>query len=136
MSNKTGVLFDPTKNMTVRIDTNLSSKEYYFVNFDATDDNVVNLATDQTLPCFILLQGADGSSTEKVGVIALPGAVTKLKLAEAVTAGKFLVPTASGTAEIANAAGERYGAIALENGALGDIIRVVAQLGEVEASDA
>ena len=121
---------------TVRIDTDLSGKEYYFVNFDTTDDNVVNLATDQTLPCYVLLEGADGSSTETVGTIALPGTVTKLKLAEAVTAGKFLVPTAAGQAEVADAAGERYGAAALENGAAGDIIKVVCVLGEVEASDA
>lgn len=131
-----GVLMTNVNTKTVRIDTDLSDKEYYFVNFDTTDDNVVNLASDQSLPAYILLEGADGSSSEKVGTIALPGSVVKVKLGEAVTAGKYLVPTATGTAEIADAAGERYGAIAMENGASGDIIQVVAALGEVEASDA
>lgn len=135
MPNQTGQLIDP-KTMTVRIDTNLASKEYYFVNFDTTDDMVVNIAADQSLPPFILMEGADGSTTEKVGAVALPGCVAKVLLAEAVTAGKFLVPTATGTAEVADAAGERYGAVALENGAAGDIIRVVTVLGEVEATDA
>jgi hypothetical protein len=135
MANPTGILTDP-KSMTVRIDTDLASKEYHFVNFDVTDDNVVNLAVDQSLPPYILLEGYDGSAGERVGSVALPGSITKLKLGEAVTSGKFLVPTASGTGEIADSAGERYGAIALENGASGDIIRVVVAIGEVEASDA
>lgn len=136
MSNPNGQLKNNLNTMTVRIDTNLSGKEYYFVNFDTTDDYVVNLAADQSLPCFILEEGADGSSAEKVGTIALPGSVTKVKLAEAAAAGKFLVPTAAGEAEVADAAGERYGAVALENGTTGDIIRVLCVLGEVEASDA
>lgn len=131
-----GVTFGRQFTQTVRIDTDLSDKEYYFVNFDTTDDNVVNLAADQTLPAYILIEGVDGSSTESIGTIALPGTVTKVKLGETVTAGKFLVPTATGTAEIADAAGERYGAVAMENGASGDIIKVVCAIGEVEASDA
>lgn len=135
MPNQTGQIMDP-KTMTVRIDTNLADKEYYFVNFDATDDNVVNLAADQSLPPFILWEGADGSTNEKVGSVLIPGAIGKLKIAEAVTAGKFLVPTAAGLGEVADAAGERYGAIALENGAANDIIRVVVVIGEVEATDA
>ena len=135
MANPTGQIMLPVT-LTVRIDTNLSGKEYYFVNFDATDDGVVNLAADQSLPCFILWEGVDGSAGEKTGSILLPGSVGKVKLAEAVTAGKFLVPTASGDAEVADSAGERYGCVALENGSTGDIIRVVCQLGEVEASDA
>lgn len=135
MSN-TGVQTGTVQTKTVRIDTNLTDKEYHFVNFDTTDDNVVNIASDQTLPPYILCEGGNGSTNETVGTIALPGSRTKLKISEAVTAGKFLVPDANGQGEIGDAAGERYGAIALENGASGDIIEVVSVLGEIEATDA
>lgn len=131
----TGQITTPVLTQTVRIDSNLSGKENHFVNFDATDDNVVNIASDQTLPSFILLEGADGSSTEASGTVALLG-TAKLKISEAVTAGKYLVPDANGQGEIADAAGERFGAVALENGASGDKILVLLCTGEVEASDA
>jgi len=131
----TGVVSSDVQTRTVKIDTNLSGKEYYFVDFDASDDDVVNLANDQTLPPFVLVEGADGSSTPTTGTIVLKG-VTKLKINETVTAGKFLVPTAAGLGEIGDAAGERYGAIALAGGVQNDIIPVLAIQGELEASDA
>jgi len=121
--------------MTVKIDSNLSSKEGYAVNFDATDDLVVNLASDQTLPSYILEEGANGATNETVGTIAV-GWQTKAKLGETVTAGKFLVPKADWTWEIGDAAWERYGCIAIENWASGDLILVQVAQGELEASDA
>jgi len=136
MANPTGIQKRLLGTHTVRIDTNLSDKEGYAVVFDTTDDNVVNIASDQTLPPFVLEEGANGATTETVGTIALPGSITKFKLGETVAAGKLLVPTATATWEIADAAGERYGGIALENGTSGDIIMGVVVLGEVEASDA
>lgn len=136
MTNPTGVKETILGTMTVRIDSNLANKEGYAVNFDATDDLVVNLASDQTLPPFVLIEGADGSTTEAEGTIALPGSVVKIKLGENATAGKFMVPTASGTWEIGDAAGERYGVILLENGSSGDLALGVVSLGEIEASDA
>lgn len=132
----TGVSFGELITKTVIIDTNLADKEYYFVVQDQTDENVFNIASDQSLPPFILLEGANGSSEAKRGVIALPGSRTKLKISETVAPGKFLVPDASGLGEVADAAGERYGAIALTPGVANDIIEVVCVLGEVEASDA
>lgn len=122
--------------MTVKIDSNLEDKEYHFVTLDTTDDLVVNLATGPTLVPWILEEGANGATEEKLGAVALPGSVTKLKLAEAVTANKFLTSDANGQAEVCDAAGERYGAMALEGGAAGDIIRAVVVFGEVEDSDA
>jgi len=136
MANPTGVRETIQGTLTVIIDSNLTSKEGYAVNFDATDDFVVNLAADQTLPPFVLLEGADGSVTATVGTIALPGSVVKVKIGETATAGKFLVPTATGTWEVGDAAGERYGVILLENATLGDLALGVVQLGELEASDA
>ena len=136
MANPIGVRETILGTLTVRIDTNLSGKEGYAVNFDATDDLVVNLASDQTLPPFVLIEGADGSTTETTGTIALIGSIVKVKLGENVTAGKFLVPTASGTWEIADAAGERYGVVAIENGSSGDLALGMVTLGEVEATDA
>jgi len=73
MANPTGIRETIVGTLTVRIDTNLADKEGYAVNFDATDDFVVNLATDQTLPPFVLMEGADGSVTPTTGTIALPG---------------------------------------------------------------
>lgn len=136
MANPTGIRETILGTLTVRIDTDLSDKEGYAVNFDATDDLVVNLATDQTLPPFVLMEGADGSVTPTTGTIALPGSVVKVKLGENATAGKFMVPTGTGTWEIGDAAGERYGVILLENGSSGDLALGVVQLGELEASDA
>ena len=135
MANPTGIKETILGTMTVRIDSDLSNKEGYAVNFDATDDLVVNLASDQSLPPFVLLEGANGATTEATGTIALPGSVVKVKLAENATAGKFLVPN-TGKWEVGDAAGERYGCIALENGSTDDLIMAVVALGEIEASDA
>lgn len=131
----TGQITTPVLTQTVRIDSNLSGKENLFVNFDATDDNVVNLATDATLPLFVLSEGADGSSTEASGTVILLG-TAKVKAGEAITAGKFLTADANSEAVVCDAAGERYGAVALENAADGDLVKVLLCVGEVEASDA
>ena len=136
MANPTGLRNTIVGTLSVHIDSDLSGKEGYAVNFDTTDDLVVNLATDATLPSYVLIEGADGSTDATVGTIALPGSVAAVKLAEAATAGKHLVPTAASKWEVADAAGERYGCIALTNGAADDMILAVVALGEVEASDA
>lgn len=135
MANKTGIHTGALETKTVLIDSNLTGKEYHFVSFDATDDDVVNLAETQALPPYVLLEAADGSSTVKEGSIALYGR-TKLKISETVAPGKFLVPGTGGLGEVADAAGERYGVIALTGGVANDIIEVEIMRGEVEASDA
>jgi hypothetical protein len=121
--------------LTKKVATDLSAKQYHFVNISTSDDAYIVAATDQTLPCFILQEGVDGSTTETIASIAIAG-VTQLKIAETVAPGKFLVPTASSTGEVADAAGERYGCIALGAGVANDIIPVLVVFGEVEASDA
>lgn len=109
---------------TVTIDSNLSSKTYHFVSFDATDRNVVNLQENATEMPLILLDDGDGSSTAKRGSIALAG-ITQLKIGGSVTAGDSLTATTGGVGIATTTDGDRAGAIALEGGASGDIIEVL-----------
>jgi len=118
---------------SVVIDTDLSDKEYYFVNFDGTDQGVVNIASAATSQPFILLEGADGSSTETVGTI-VTGGKTKLKTGGNITQGAFLTSDANGAAVATTTDDQFYGAIALENGASGDIIAVKAIQGTLSGS--
>lgn len=134
---KTGVVTGQLETKSAFADTDLSNKEYHFVNFDTTDDEVVNLATGATLPPFILQDSALGSASNPLPVSVAINGRTKLKLgAGGATAGKFLVPDSNGAGVVGSAAGHRYGAIALENGVEGDFIGVAAVQGELEASDA
>lgn len=109
---------------TITIDTNLANKEYHFVAFDATDENVVNLLEAATSMPLVLLDSADGSTTAARGSIAL-GGVTKLKIGGTVAAGASLTATTAGVAIATTTDGDRAGAIALEGGVTGDIIEVL-----------
>jgi hypothetical protein len=116
------------KTQTVRIDSDLSDKEYYAVDFDGTDRNVVNLVADGDTQGFILITAGDGSSTPTTGVIVLSGP-TKAKIVGTVAAGDPLRPSTGG-ALIKNVTDTKYNcATALEAGVTGDVIRVMANQG-------
>ncbi len=116
------------KTKSVRIDSDLSDKEYYAVDFDSSDRNVVNLVADGNTQGFILITAVDGSSTPGFGVIVLSGR-TKAKLVGTVAAGDPLAPSTGG-ALIKNVTDTKYTcATALEAGVSGDIIEVEANQG-------
>lgn len=128
MANPTGVITSNVDTKSVQIDTTLTDKEYYFVTFDTTDDNVVNLAAAALLQPYVLLEGKAGTSTDiKTGLIATNGQ-TKLLIAATITAGVQLMSDANGKG-VAATDGKVYGAIALENGVSGDYISVQVQQG-------
>lgn len=134
----TGVVTGKLDTKTCFADSDLVGKAYHFVAFDVTDDEIVNLAETQALPPYILLDDGEvaGTATAPVEVSIVVAGRTKLKISETVAAGKFLVPGTGGLGEVGDAAGERYGAVALENGSANDIISVLVVQGELEASDA
>lgn len=115
-------------------DANLSALQYCFVKRDATDGKVVACGANEK-PLGILQNAPNGSSKDAVAQVRISG-VSKLKLAETVTFGKFLTSTSSSTGEVCDAAGEEYGAKALADGDANDLITVLVCHGEVEASDA
>ena len=121
MANATGQFKTNLNTLTVRIDTNLSSKEGYLVTMDTTDDLVVNLAAAATSSLFVLEQGADGSSAETVGVIALPGSVTKVKAGGAISAGDKITSDGNGAGIATITDKNNYAGFALENAANGDM---------------
>ncbi len=108
--------------LTVVIDTDLSDKSYYAVKFDATDDDVVNEATDGTKPSFVLLDDGDGSTTPLNGSMVI-GGTTYAKLGGTVAAGDFLMPTSGGKWVVATD-GNYYGCQALRGGVSNDEIPV------------
>jgi len=113
------------KTLTVRIDSDLSDKEYTAVDFDATDENVVNAVADADTQGFLLIEASDGSSTESIGTIVLSGR-TKALLVGTVAPGDLLCPSTGG-ALIKNVTDKKYNcAVALEIGVTGDIIAVEA----------
>lgn len=124
----TGVVFGKLQTKTVILDSNLTDKEYFFVTFDTTDDNVVNIGAGATLPLYVLAEGGDGSSTARVGTVVLPGVLCKVKAGGSITAGDYLTSDGSGKA-INASTGDNYGAVAVEGGANGDLILAVTAIG-------
>jgi hypothetical protein len=124
----TAPIYGERETLTVRMDSDLSAKAGYAVDFDGTDDNVVNLVEDGATQAYILEEGTDGSATESVGVIVVSGRTTA-KTAGVVNAGDPLVPTTAGALIKATVDTEYICAVALENGASGDIIQVQAVQG-------
>lgn len=115
-------------------DANLSALQYHFVKRDATDGKVVACGANEK-PLGILQNAPDGSSRDAVATVRIQG-VSKLKINETVTFGKFLTSTSGSLGEVCDAAGEEYGAKALCDGSANDLITVLVCHGEVEASDA
>lgn len=115
-------------------DADLSALQYYFVKRDATDGKVVACGANEK-PLGILQNAPNGATKDAVAQVRISG-VSKLKIAETVTFGKFLTSTSASKGEVCDAAGEEYGAKALCDGTSDDLISVLVCHGEVEASDA
>lgn len=113
--------------------SDLSALQYYFVKLDASEEVVACGANEK--PFGILQNAPDGSSTEASATIRVQG-TSKLKISETVAVGNFLTCTAASKGEVADAAHEEYGAVAMTSGENGDLIAVLITRGEVTASDA
>lgn len=118
---------------SVRTATDLSAKENYFVKLDTSNEGEVVLTEDAAAMPFPLVDGADGSVTEATCAIAV-GGETKLKLGGSVNAGQPLTASTGGVAIATTTNKDMYGAIALENGASGDVINVLVRQGFVSAT--
>lgn len=120
--------------ISVPCDTDLSSKQYHFVKIDTDEQVVICGLNDKSAG---ILQNAPlGTATSKQIAIVRTGGLSKLKISEVVSFGKFLTPTAAGQGEVCDAAGEEFAAKALTSGDANDLIAVIVTHGEVEASDA
>lgn len=118
---------------SVTCDTDLSSKEGYAVNFDATDDNNVNIGADATLFPFVLQEGAAGAvGGKKSCTIAISGR-SKVKLGGTVAPGDPLTSDSSGKWVKTTTNHDKYGAIACQIGVANDIVEVSCERGFVSA---
>lgn len=126
----TGNLFGNTVMKTVLCDSDLSAKQYYLVNLDSSDDNVVNLASAATSVPFVLTEGAAGSaSSPKACSIALGGRA-KVVLGGTIGAGVPFMSDASGKAVVATN-GKYSAGILLKGGVAGDIVECLVTPGRV-----
>lgn len=125
----TGNQFGDTLVRSVTCDTNLSGKENYLVAFDATDDNVVNLAAAATAPQYVLLEGKDGSTTPGVGLIAFGGRA-KVLLGGTVNPNSPVMSDGNGKA-IAATTGKYQAGIIPKGGVSGDIVEIILTPGVV-----
>jgi len=109
----------------------LSSNQYYFVKENGSNQFAICGANDKPAG---VLQNKPASG--ELATVRIQG-VSKLIINEAVSFGKYLTPTSSGKAEVCDATGEDYGAMALGTwSAQNDLADVLVIHGEVEASDA
>lgn len=115
-------------------DADLSALQYHFVKFDATDGKIVACGANEK-PAGILQNAPNGSSRDAAAIVRVAG-VSKLKVNETVIPGNFLTSTSGSLAEVCDAAGEEYGAIAMCDGTSNDLITALIARGEVNASDA
>lgn len=127
---ETGVVYSEMQTETVTMDSDLSAKTYYAVNRDATDDNNVNLASDASAFPYVLVEGYDGSTTERLGVIAT-GGVAKVKLGGTVAPGDKLTSDGNGKWVKTTTDTNHYGAVAEQIGVANDIIPVTIERGMI-----
>ena len=116
-------VFGKTDTKTVSIATDLSAKQGYLVNLDATTYGLVALATDATKFPYPLVDGKDGSVTAATGAIAV-GGECRVKIGGTVTVAAALTSDGNGKGIACTTEGQLYGAVALENGVADDIITV------------
>jgi len=126
----TGVKTNVTNTMPVKVDSDLSTKQYYFVDLDGTDDEVVNLVEDSATPAWVLLEGVDGSSTEGESTIAIAG-IVKVKASGSITAGDKITASTAGVAIVTTTDKQNYDGIAMENAASGDLFAMSIEHGMV-----
>lgn len=106
---------------TVVLDSDLDGKQYTFVDFDGTDENVVNATADAATQMFVLLNAADGSTTATEGSVAVGGSA-RITLGGTVAQGDYLTATTAGVAIKTTTDGDYYGAVALQSGVTGDVV--------------
>lgn len=126
----TGVKTNVTNTMPVKVDSDLSAKQYYFVDLDTTDDEVVNLVADAASFGWVLLEGVNGSSTTKNSTIAIEG-IVKVKSGGAISAGDKITATTGGAAIATTTDTNHYNGIAMENAASGDLFAMKIEHGMV-----
>lgn len=131
----TGVIRGRYESQTVQIDTDLTGLEGYAVDFDGSDENVVNLTADGVTPSFVLVDCGPVAGTATAlqnGAIANTGEAI-VKAGGTVGQGNYLMPTTGGKWIVATD-GNFYGCQALENGVSDDEIRVRIQSGYLETT--
>lgn len=126
----TGQVYGNGDVRTVTMDSDLSAKEMFAVNMDATDDDNVNLAADASAIPFVLIDGEDGSSAKADGSIALSGR-TKVKLGGTVAPGDKLTADSVGKWIATVTDTDHYGAIAMQIGVANDVIEAKISQGTV-----
>lgn len=129
----TGQNFGNVVSRTMSAITDLTSKIYYFVNLDTSNDEVVAIAANATKVPFVLMEDGLGTSTApKTVSIALSGRV-KVVLGGTVAAGDKLTSDANGKAITTVTNKDNYGAIALHAGVAGDIVEVWVEQGMISS---
>ena len=113
---------------------NLSAYQYHFVYL--TDDLTVNVAGANAITIGIL-QNKDCDAAGKACKVAILGSVSKLVAGEGAAVGKMITAKSDGHGEIADAADEFVGAIALTAaGAANDEFTVLVTAFDAVSSDA
>ena len=110
---------EDTKTTTYLAGADLSAKQYYAVKISTTDQTVT-LATATTDDALILLN--DPESGEAAHVCT--GGRCKAKIGGTVDSGQKLGPDTDGMLNVRTTAGDKFCAVAREDGVDGDIIDV------------
>lgn len=126
----TGTLSAEVQTKTKKVESDLSTKQYYLVNIDGTDEELVAIASGATEMPYVLLEGVDGSTADKWAAIAVGGRV-KVKLGGTVAPGDLLTSDGSGLAIATTSNGNFYGLVALEIGVANDVIEAQVEQGIV-----
>ena len=118
-----------------KTEADLSSSQYLFAV--VTDPKIIAVSGANGKSVGIIMNKPDGSTDGPKSVdIAGPGEEGILKISETVAVSKFLTSTSAGQGEVADAAGEFVGAIALQAGVVNDLIKVLVVAFTAHASDA
>lgn len=107
--------------MSFQTASDLSALQYTFVKLDASELAVTAGANGKVGG--ILQNAPNGSSTVATATIRVLG-ISKLKINETVAFGNYLTSTSGGLGELADAANEEIGAMALSSGEQNDLIAV------------
>ena len=119
---------------TFLVDADHSSYQYRFVKI-GTDEKHIAIAGANGKSIGIQMS-SDCDTAEDAAEVALIGGGALLKINETVTAGQYLTSTSTGLGEVADAAGEHVGAIAMDDGVQNDVIAVEVVCFEAYNSDA
>lgn len=120
MANPTGLNQTNLEERTVTMATDLSAKQYFFVNLDTTVDNKVAIAADGLKIAWPLMDGKDGSVNSATGSIAVSGQA-KITLGGTVGPGIPVMPDTAGKAVVATD-GKYYSGVTMQGGVAGDVV--------------